>query len=44
MKCGGQILGDAECLGDAFPEVGGETRILVADNFPGESEPSEYVF
>ena len=43
MKCSGQILFDSEFLDDGLSEMGGETRVSIADDLGGKAEPSVYV-
>ena len=39
----GQVLFDPEFLGNGFPKVRSEMRVLIANDFGGEAEPSVYV-
>ena len=39
----GQVLFDPKLLSNSFPEMGGETWVLVADNFGRETKPSVHI-
>ena len=43
VECSGQILFDSEFLGDGLSKVGSETRVSIADDLGGKTEPSVYV-